>query len=132
MHFRVVPILLAVASLATLVACNSDPQPTSLGDGAPVNITLRTEPDAPTMGQVDLIVTLTDETGKPIDNAEVSLITSHKEMMGMDMGGQATAQGSGRYTVTADFTMSGPWLVTIEVRGVGAEVVRKDFDLALK
>lgn len=132
MLFRFVSILLAVASLATLVACSSNLQPTSAGDGAPVNITLRTEPEAPTMGQVDLIVTLTDETGNPIDNAEVSLITSHKEMMGMDMGGQATAQGGGRYVITADFTMSGPWLVTIEVRGVGADVMRKDFDLALK
>lgn len=128
MHMRFALTSLVLICVLALAACSGG----SSTQAALVNIELKTNPGAPTMGQIELLVTLTDAAGKPIENAEVSMLASHKDMSGMDMNGKATAQGSGRYAITADFSMSGQWLVTVEVRGVGAEVVRKDFDLALK
>lgn len=128
MHMRSALTSLVLICVLALAACSGG----SSTQAALVNIELKTNPGEPTMGQIKLLVTLTDAAGKPIENAEVSMLASHKDMSGMDMNGKATAQGSGRYAITADFSMSGQWLVTVEVRGVGAEVVRKDFDLALK
>lgn len=128
MHMRFALTSLVLICVLALAACSGG----SSTQAALVNIELKTNPGEPTMGQIKLLVTLTDAAGKPIENAEVSMLASHKDMSGMDMNGKATAQGSGRYAITADFSMSGQWLVTVEVRGVGAEVVRKDFDLALK
>lgn len=134
MRLRFAMVSLMFVSVLALAACNggSPTQSAPASGNSSVNIELKTNPESSATGQVELLVTLTDAAGQPIDSAEVNLLGSHKEMSGMDMNGQATAQGNGRYAITADFGMSGPWLVTVEVRGVGAEVARKDFDLALK
>ncbi len=97
-----------------------------------MTIDLTTNPDPPESGQLEPVVTLTDGAGLPIDDAAVNLLASHATMSGMDMQAAATSQGEGRYAITADFGMSGEWLVTVEVRIHGSEAIRKDFDLALK
>ncbi len=95
-------------------------------------IALATNPDPPKSGQLELIAVLTDAAGRPVDNAIVNVLASHETMSGMNMQGAATAQGNGRYAIGADFGMTGPWLVTVEVRGVNADVIRKDFTLTLE
>jgi len=118
-----------------LAACGGDdratlppPEPGTVD----VMIALATNPDPPKSGQVELTAILTDAAGRPIDNANVNFLGSHKTMSGMNMQGAATAQGNGRYAISADFGMNGPWLVTVEVRGVNADVTRKDFTLTLE
>lgn len=134
MRLRFALVSLMFVGVLALAACNggSPTQSAPASGNSLVNIELNTNPESPATGQVELLVTVTDAAGKPVDNAEVSLLASHTEHSGMDMNGKAAAQGNGRYAITADFGMSGKWLVTVEVRGVGADVVRKDFDLALK
>ncbi len=124
-----------VFSLAVaLAACGNGTQlpPASNSNTSAVTITLTTNPVTPAQGQVELIITLTDPTGKPVDNAQVNLLASHKTMSGMNMNGKTTAQGNGRYAVTANFGMNGIWLVTAEVHGIGTDTIRKDFDLSVK
>lgn len=114
-----------------LAACGGSNAPTQPG-AADVTINLTTNPDPPESGQLELVVTLTDTAGQPIDDAAVNLLASHATMSGMDMQGAATSQGNGRYAITADFVASGEWLVTVEVRIHGSEAIRKDFNLTLK
>lgn len=122
-----------IFSLAfALAACGNGTQAPAAGNAGAVNMTLTTNPSTPAQGQVELILTLTDPTGKPIDNAAVNLLASHKTMSGMNMNGKTTAQGNGRYAITANFGMSGSWLVTAEVHGIGTDTIRKDFDLSVK
>jgi hypothetical protein len=126
--------LITVLALLVLTACggSTTPAPSTGSDSEAVNITLDTNPDPPAPGQVELIVMLTDSAGQAIDTAEVNLLASHTGHSGMEMNGEATAQGDGRYAITADFSMSGTWLVTVEVRGLSDEVIRKNFELGLK
>jgi hypothetical protein len=110
----------------TVAAC----APTATPAADPVKIELAASPNPPATGDVELTITLSDPSGRPVDNAQVDLLASHTGMAGMDLQGQATAQG--RYTITADFSMSGDWKVTVEVRGMTGQTIRKDFDLPVK
>lgn len=134
--FKIFTHLAAIVLLALMAeACGGGNSPTLLPTDAAaeaVELTLTTNPDPPKSGHLELIVTLTDPAGRPLHNASVNVLASHKTMSGMNMQGAATAQGNGRYAITADFGMSGQWLVTVEVRAVSADPIRKDFDLSLK
>lgn len=134
--FKIFTHLAAIVVLALMAgACGGGNSPTLLPTDAAaeaVELTLTTNPDPPKSGQFELIASLTDAAGQPVDNANVNILASHQTMSGMSMQGAATAQGNGRYAITADFGMSGQWLVTVEVRGVSADTIRKDFDLSLK
>ncbi|MBE2199505.1 MAG: FixH family protein [Anaerolinea sp.] len=70
--------------------------------------------------------------GRPVDDADVFMIADHTEMRGMTMTGPATAQGNGRYAITADFVHGGTWRVTIQINQDGTNVALEDFDLAVR
>lgn len=125
-------LLMMLALLAiSLVACSgAGAAPPAAGSSLVVK--LATEPDPPAVGDVAVVVTVADAAGKPVDNAAVSVLASHTGHGGMEMQGNASAQGSGRYALTANMSMSGDWLVTVEVRAAGADVVRQDFKLPVK
>jgi hypothetical protein len=130
-------ILLVLLSLV-LAACGGAgaPTPTPASPGAQISLT--TNPDPPQSGNVELIVMVNDANGQPIPDAEVYVFADHTDMKGMNMNGKATAQGNGRYAITADFSMSGQWKVTVQVRGVpplGGKTplnVAQDFNLEFK
>ncbi len=60
------------------------------------------------------------------------MIADHVDMRGMTMSGPATAQGNGRYAITAEFVHGGNWRVTVQVNQDGANVALEDFDLAVR
>ncbi len=132
MRKRLITAMLLLGWMLLVAACSSVPASTPTATpSAAIKIELDANPDPPQIGSVDLIVILTDAANQPIDNAKVSLIISHKDMANMDMFGLSSSMGNGRYTLASDFRMAGNWLVTVEVRGVGPETVRKDFELSL-
>lgn len=112
-----------------LAACGGAAQSTPTP--APVQVTLTTNPNPPAMGSVEMVFTVLDPQGQPVENANVNVIASHTEMGGMNMQGPATHQGSGRYAITANYTMSGKWLVTVEVKAEDLDY-RQDIDLQVK
>lgn len=127
-RYTTLPVFLAL--ILGLMAC-SNAANTPTPQTGQVAIDLATNPSPPVSGEVELTVTLADAAGQPVDNAEVYVLAGHTDHSGMNMEGAATAQGNGRYAITADFGMTGDWLVTVEVRGLGAETIRQDFDLSL-
>ena len=68
------------------------------------------------MGDVELLLTVTDKDGNPIEGAKVDVGADHTDMMGMGMTGQATEQGSGKYSIKASFSDAGTWKLSIYVR----------------
>lgn len=122
-------ILILVSALA-LSACGgsgSSAQPTPSPQ-----IILTTNPNPPMKGSVVLIVDVKDAQGQPLDGADVRVLSSHTTMSGMDQQGQATAQGNGRYAITADMAgMAGEWLVTVQVRK-GTLNLAQDFRIEVK
>ena len=112
-RWKWIGIILVIAAL--LAGCSSPAKPQdSAAD--PVKITLTTNPPTPAAGKLELVLELKDLSGQPVTGAKVDVSADHTDMSGMSMGGAATEQGNGKYAITADFSMSGNWKVTVYVR----------------
>jgi hypothetical protein len=53
-------------------------------------------------------------------------------MTGMGMSGAATDQGGGRYSINANFSMTGNWKVTVYVRNDQGLDYKKDIELKIQ
>lgn len=99
-----------------LAACGNPATSAPQTSDKPVNIKVETNPTPAAMGDIELILNITDATGKAIESATVDVTATHTDMTGMDMSGAATEQGSGRYAINANFSMSGNWELKVYVR----------------
>jgi YtkA-like len=77
----------------------------------------------PLLTEQELVVTLTDSTGKPIDGAEVWLGLVMPTMRHSPNEPDAVAIGPGRYRASALFTMVGNWDVEVHATVRGQEYV---------
>jgi len=114
-----------------LAACGGGNATTPTPASSDATISLTTNPETPQSGNVELIVQVNDAKGQPLPDADVYIFADHTEMKGMSMNGKATAQGGGRYATTANFSMAGPWKVTVQVKKAPLDVVQ-EFKLELK
>ena len=130
LFFISVIVLLA----GVLAACGGSAEPDAPADPGStgeVNITVETSPNPAAMGDVELVLTITDAQGNPIEGATVDVEVDHTDMTGMGMNGAATDQGGGRYSINANFSMSGNWKLTVYVRKDGLDV-QQDIDLKIQ
>ena len=106
-----------------LAACGSGSaaSPAPQDPGKPVNIEVATDPNPAAMGDIELVLSITDSSGKPIEGATVDVTATHTDMTGMDTSGAATEQGGGKYAINADFSMSGNWKLKVYVRKEGLD-----------
>lgn len=125
--FISVLVLLAGA----LAACGGSAEPADSRSTDEVNIAVETSPNPAAMGDVELILTITDAQGNPIEGATVDVEVDHTDMTGMGMNGAATDQGGGRYSINANFSMSGNWKLTVYVRKDGLDY-KEDIDLKIQ
>lgn len=116
-------VLLNLLVLLSLLfaACGSNAAPASVDSDKPVNINVETDPDPAAMGDIELVLNVTDSAGKPIEGATVDVTATHIDMAGMDMSGAATEQGPGKYAINANFSMSGNWKLKVYVRKDGLD-----------
>ncbi len=70
---------------------------------------------------MELIFTITDANGDPIEGAKVDVAAEHPAMAGMGMSGLATEQGGGKYSIKANFSDAGDWVLTVYVRKDGLD-----------
>jgi hypothetical protein len=106
---------------ALLAACGGADTPSDTTSTKPVNIAVSANPNPAMMGDLELVFTITDADGKPIEGATVDVSADHTDMTGMTMGGAATDQGGGQYAINANFSMSGNWKLTLYVRKDGLD-----------
>jgi hypothetical protein len=105
-----------------LAACGAAPAPLreeQVVDGVVVGLQASASP--PLNASQELIVTLADGEGRPIDDADVYLDLT---MPAMPMGTnrpEAEPQGQGRYRARTAYTMAGEWEITVVVEMGGAE-----------
>lgn len=117
-------ISMLVLLAGVLAACGGSAQPAApveSGSSRPVNIQIETNPSPAMMGDMELILIITDGDGKPIEGATVDVSADHTDMTGMGMSGLATEQGGGRYSINANFSMSGNWKISVYVRKDGLD-----------
>ena len=103
-------IVCAVAMLVMLAGCRQSPQGTSTSD---LQLTLDTS--APfKLGQTELIVTLKDAQGNPIDDAKIE-VQGDMTHAGMKPSLGSVDKGTqGQYKIPFDWSMGGDWVLTIK------------------
>jgi uncharacterized lipoprotein YmbA len=105
-----------LVTLATLLAaCGGSAPIQESTSSKDVNIVVASNPSPAMMGDVELMLTITDKDGNPIEGAAVNVAADHTDMSGMGMNGLATDQGGGKYSIKANFSESGNWMVTVKV-----------------
>jgi hypothetical protein len=112
--------MLAITSVI-LAACGGASTPTDTSTAKSVNIEVESNPNPAVMGDAELVFTITDADGAPIEGAKVDVSADHTDMTGMGMSGPATDQGSGQYAINANFQHSGNWKLTVYVRKDGLD-----------
>lgn len=113
--------LIILMILAILSACSEKPALSTQATNNPVTIQVESEPNPPTMGDVEFVLTILDDQGQPFEGAVVDVGVDHIDMSGMEMNGMATQQSPGKYAITANFSMTGNWEMTVIVRKDGFE-----------
>ena len=109
-------VSLLVALSVLLAACGSAATPADTTSSRQVNIKVETNPTPAVKGDIELLFTITDANGNPIEGAKVDVSADHTDMTGMGMSGLATEQGGGKYSIKAKFSDSGTWKLSIYVR----------------
>lgn len=107
-----------------VVACGGS-QPSPVASSSEINIEIETNPRPMMMGNGEVILTIKDSNGSPIEGATVDLTLEH---LGHNMGsmtGTATEQGNGRYAINAGFSMSGTWKLTVTVTKDGSSYIKE-------
>lgn len=120
---RLILVNMIVLLAVFLAACGSGSTATSApqDSGKPVNIKVDTNPKPAAIGDIELMLNITDASGNPIEGATVDVTATHTDMAGMDMSGAATEQGAGKYAINANFSMSGNWKLKVYVRKEGLD-----------
>jgi hypothetical protein len=102
-----------------LTACGATSTPEAISDANGLEIRTETLPNPARVGDVEIILTIEDAGGNPVTGAIVSVYADHTDMTGMDMNGLATEQDNGSYAILANFSMSGNWLLKVDVKTDG-------------
>jgi Cu(I)/Ag(I) efflux system membrane fusion protein len=96
-----------------------------------LTLSLTTAPESPKAGNVLLKLTLTDQAGKPVTNAQVLFVYT-MPMPGMtDSKVSARHTKDGRYEGTVLFGMGGTWVVTANVTVPGQPPIAETFQFSI-
>lgn len=130
---RFVLINVIVLLAVFLAACGGGgaATPASQDSGKPVNVKVDTNPNPAAMGDIELVLYITDSSGNSIEGATVDVTAVHTDMAGMDMSGAATEQDAGKYAINANFGMSGNWKLKVYVRKEGLDY-SEEIDLPIQ
>jgi len=96
-----------------------------------ISLALTTAPENPKAGNVLLKLTLTDQTGKPVTNAQVLFVYT-MPMPGMiDSKASARHTKDGLYEGAVLFGMGGTWVVTVNVTVPGRPPVAEKYQFSV-
>jgi hypothetical protein len=129
---KLVFVGLLVVMSVLLAACGGSATPAPAGSAKAVNIKLESDPSPTVVGDAELVFTITDASGNPIEGARVDVSAGHTDMSGMSMSGAATDQGSGRYSINANFNMTGNWKLTVYVRNDAGLDYKEDVEFQVQ
>ena len=105
------------------------------GAAAAAQLEFSSNPSPPRRGSNELIVRLRDASGRPVEDAEVTVSFYMPAMPAMEMGAmqeqaQLSPAGGGEYRGRLELPTGGTWQVSITARRQGQVVASKQFSLA--
>ncbi len=112
---KIVLVSLFVILAVLLAACGGSAPAAESTSSKDVNIVVASVPSPAAVGDVELLLTVTDKDGNPLEGATINVAAEHPSMAGMGMSGQATDQGGGKYSIKANFSDPGDWKLTVTV-----------------
>ena len=124
-------LILVVGFSLFLVGCSGATTQAPPATTAPVTITLNTDPTPAVVGDVELLFNVVDDKGQAVSGADFDVFADHTDMSGMTMHGKASDQGNGNYAIKTNFSMSGKWKLTVQVRKASLDF-KQDIDLVIK
>jgi hypothetical protein len=133
-------VLLGIAALSAMMASPSAAQApaksSTKAKPARLNIMLM-RPTAVKTGDNQLEVMVTGSDGKPVSDADVSVVFVMPAMPAMkmaEMRNEVTLKpaAAGTYTGTGQVMMAGKWNVTVRVKRAGKEIGQKKLTLTAK
>ncbi len=131
MRYKLIFTSMLVLMSVLLAACDGAATPAATTPAKPVNIKVETHPNPARTGNVEVIFTITDSSGNPVEGAKVDVSADHTDMSGMSMSGLASDQGGGRYSINANFSMSGNWKLKVYVQKEGLDY-SEEIDLKIQ
>ena len=126
---KIISVSMLVTLAVLIAACGGSAPMQESTSSKDVNIVVASNPAPAMMGDVELMLTITDKDGNPIEAAAVNVAADHTDMSGMGMNGLATDQGGGKYSIKASFAESGNWMLTVKVTKASLDYVE---DIELK
>lgn len=124
--------LVAVTFIAGiwLPACGRIQQSQSSDDAIAIEMVV--EPAQPRVGPANLVFTVTDKAGRPVNDAilEVEGNMIHAGMSPVST--HATTNKDGRYTVPLEWTMAGDWIVTVNVSLADGQKFVREFPVSVR
>jgi Cu(I)/Ag(I) efflux system membrane fusion protein/cobalt-zinc-cadmium efflux system membrane fusion protein len=126
-----------VATAATLAFTMFAPAQTTAAQKPTIDIMLMTKPDPPKMGDNTFEVMLKGADGKPIADADVSVMFFMAAMPAMKMPEMKNTVAlkhvrDGTYAGTGKVMMAGTWDATVMVKRGGRDVASKKFPVTAK
>ncbi len=122
---------LIVVLLLTGCGGRESQQEQQSADDAGVTIDLA-YPDPLTVGEMTLMITLTDADGNPINDATLAIRGDMNHAGMQPVLRDAEAGEEGVYEVPFEWTMGGDWIVTIAVTLADGTEVSETFDLSVE
>lgn len=129
---KMIFISMFIVASALLAACGGTTAPADATSVKSVTIKVETDPNPAMMGDMEVVLIITDADGNPIEGAKVDVSADHTDMSGMGMSGLATEQGGGRYSIKANFSMSGNWKLKVYVRNNEGLDYSEEIDLQIQ
>lgn len=125
-------VLFLTLALA-LAACGGSTAPAAPASqsASQATVKMETNPNPGVVGNIQLIFTITDQNGAPVEGAKVDVSAEHPSMSGMGMKGAATEQGGGKYAIKANFSDKGSWKITVSIHKNGLDV-KQELPLEVK
>jgi hypothetical protein len=83
------------------------------GDLPDIQVDLALSPDPPPVGQVRVVVSLSDVAGQPVSEAQVELEGNMTHAGMVPSLAQAAETAPGRYEAPLEFSMAGDWFILV-------------------
>lgn len=97
-----------------------------------IRLELAVEPAQPAVGPAALLVTLTDASGRPIEDASLDIEGNMTHAGMTPVLAQVSSGSGGRYQAPFEWTMGGDWIVTVKATLADGRTISRQFPVVVK
>lgn len=130
--FLVAVLIFTVVLLSGLLSACARIQGGQSQNADDIIVDLALEPAQPEVGPAQLVVTITDPNGQPIDSATLDIQGNMTHAGMVPVLAQSSKGENGRYVVPFEWTMGGDWIVTVEITLENGQVLSREFPITVQ